>query len=56
MGIPVRRPRQPPKVLIFQMWRPPVGWLSGVRSAATPKPDPLPKPENNTDPKPEEQE
>ena len=30
--VPVRRPRQPPKVLIFQTRRPPVGWQSRVRS------------------------
>ena len=53
--VPVRRSRQPPKALIFQIWRPPASWLSRVRSAAPTNPNPVPIPENNANPKPEEQ-
>ena len=51
--VPVRRPRQLPKVLIFQTTRPPIGWPSEVRSVTSPKPDLVPKSANNTNPKPE---
>ena len=53
--VPIRRPRQLPKALIFHTRRPPVGWLSGVRSAVPPKPNPVPILENNNNPKPEVQ-
>ena len=36
---PIRRPRQPPKVLIFQCHRPPAGWPAGVRPISALKPD-----------------
>ena len=57
---PLRHPRQPPKVMIFQMRKLPVGWPNGVwKEPAPPKPETVPEPdsgletENETIPMPE---
>ena len=42
--------------MIFQTRKPPVGWLSEVRSVAPPEPNLMSKPDNNTNPKPDEQQ
>ena len=34
----LQQPRQPPKVLISHMRKPPVGWPSGMKTRATPIP------------------
>ena len=31
-SVPMRRPKQPPKMLLFQSHRPPAGWPPGVWS------------------------
>ena len=50
--VPLGRPSQLSKVLIFQSQKPPVGWQSGVRPVAPPNSNPVPELEN-ADPEPE---
>ena len=49
---PIRQPRQPLKVLMFEGRKCPAGWPAGVRPDITPKPDHL----KNRNAEPEEED